>query len=215
MFSIKESLRFGWDKFKSNLNLSLATTLLVLAVSVLGEIGGEGKSGFFIFVLASVVLSIIIRVGYIKIFLKMADGEDAKFSEIFEGYKMFWRYLGVSILVGLAVIGGLILLVIPGLIWAIKYSFSQIILVDTEGRPVSSMKESGAITQGSKWKLLGFYIVLGLINILGVVALGVGLLVSIPVSTFAIIHVYRKLSKERAGLSAHQKTDLTPIGEGV
>lgn len=200
MFSIKESLRYGWEKFKANMNLSLGSTLFVVALSLLGE-AFDGKGGAsFILVIALIVFSVIVRIGYTKIFLRMADGEDPKFSEIFDSYKMFWTFLGVSILTGLAVLGGFLLLIIPGIIWMIKYSFSSLILIDTNGRPVASMKESGAITKGSKWKLLGFYIVLGLVNILGAIALGVGLLVSIPVSMFATIHVYRELSKLKAGI---------------
>lgn len=214
MFSIKESIKYGWEKFKANLNLSLGSTLLVVVLSSLGEVFDEKDMGIssFVLVIALVVLSVIARIGYTKIFLRMADGEDPKFSEIFNSYKMFWTFLGVSILTGLAVLGGFILLIIPGIIWAIKYSFSTLILIDTDGRPIASMKESGAITKGSKWKLLGFYLVLGLINMAGVIALGVGLLVSIPVSMFATIHVYRELSKAKAGVSPNPApTEIAPV----
>jgi uncharacterized membrane protein len=43
-------------------------------------------------------------------------------------------------------------------------------------------------------KLLGFTLVMVGVNILGVMALLVGLLVSVPVTTLAYIYVYRKLS---------------------
>jgi uncharacterized membrane protein len=56
------------------------------------------------------------------------------------------------------------------------------------------MKESNRITRGHKWPLLGLVALLILINVLGVLALVVGLLVSIPVSTFAFVQAYRSLS---------------------
>jgi uncharacterized membrane protein len=56
------------------------------------------------------------------------------------------------------------------------------------------MKESKRITYGYKWPLLGFALVLALINLLGLLALVVGLLVSIPVTTLAFVHAYRALS---------------------
>jgi uncharacterized membrane protein len=55
------------------------------------------------------------------------------------------------------------------------------------------MKESKRITHGYKWPLLGFIFVLALVNLLGALALGVGLLVSVPVSTLALVHAYRTL----------------------
>jgi uncharacterized membrane protein len=100
----------------------------------------------------------------------------------------------------LAVIDGLILLVIPGIFWAVKFSFSPLIVIDTKMGPVASMKESYAITKGNFWHLFVFWIVIGLINLVGVILFGIGLLITVPVSVFASIHVYRELSKAKAGL---------------
>jgi len=66
--------------------------------------------------------------------------------------------------------------------------------------PIASMKESYAITKGRFWKLLGFWIVIGLFNLLGLIPFGIGLLVTVPVSALASIYVYRELSREKAGL---------------
>jgi len=55
------------------------------------------------------------------------------------------------------------------------------------------MGESNRITRGHKWQLFGFVLLLLLINLLGLLALVVGILVSIPVSTLAFVHAYRVL----------------------
>jgi uncharacterized membrane protein len=191
MFSIKESLKYGWQKSKEHLELVLFSTLLILATGSLTELGqnsGFGhKGGLSFFGFIVMIFLIIIRIGYTKIFLKIHDGQVPKFVEIFQEYKTFWRYLGVSILVPLAVLGGLILLIIPGLIWAVRFSFAPIIVIDDKIGPIASMKESYAITKGSFWKILGFWFVIILVNILGFVFFGIGLLVSVPVSMFASV----------------------------
>jgi uncharacterized membrane protein len=110
----------------------------------------------------------------------------------------FWKYLGASILLGLAVAIGFVLLIVPGVIFALMFLFTTFIVIDYELGPIEAMTESNRITRGHKWQLLGFGIVLTLINLLGVLALVVGLLVSIPVSTLAFAHAYRVLSG-RAG----------------
>jgi uncharacterized membrane protein len=100
----------------------------------------------------------------------------------------------------LTIIGGLILLIIPGIFWAVRFSFSPIVVIDTKLGPVASMKESWAITKGQFWKILGFWVVIGLFNLAGLIVFGIGLLVTVPVSTLASIYVYRELSRIKAGL---------------
>jgi len=204
MFSIKESVKYGWQKCKEHLKLVLFATFLVLAVSSVSGLGDASKGGYGInlslFGIIVMIFLVIVKIGYTKIFLRMHDGENPEFVEIFDEYKTFWRYLGVSILWPLTVLGGLLLLIIPGIIWLVRFSFSPVIVIDNKIGPIAAMKESYAITKGNFWKVLLFWLSIGLINLLGFICLGVGLLVTIPVSTFAIIHVYRELSKLKASL---------------
>lgn len=202
MFSTKEAVKYGWNKAKEHMELAFFATLLVLVLSLLTDMGdfSDRDYGFSLLGIIATIFTIIIRIGYTKIFLKIYDGETPKFEEIFKEYKTFWRYLGTSILLFFTILGGLILLLIPGIFWAVRFSFSLLIVVDTKVGPIAAMKESYAITKGNFGKVLGFWILLGLINLLGLICLGIGLMVTIPVSTLASIFVYRKLSAIKAGL---------------
>ena len=194
MFSIKESLKYGSEKFKSNLELSLLSTLLMIAITYFSD-----KSHWSV-TLILVIASVIIRIGYNKIFLRISDGESPKFTDLFQEYKLFWKYLGVSILQGLVIVGGLILLIIPGIFWAVRFSFAPLILVDTNMGPIASMKDSYTITKGNFWELLLFWLTIGILNIFGFIIFGVGLLLTVPISTFATIYIYRALMKTKASL---------------
>ncbi len=197
MIAIKESFKYGWDKARENMEISIFSTLLMVAVGALT--GGKGTGRSILGFLAAIFL-IIVRIGYTKIFLRITDGDKPKFTDIFSEYRLFWKYLGVSILIPITVFAGLILLIVPGIIWAVRFSLSTFIVVDTKVGPIVAMKESWAITEGSFWSLLLFWIAVGAANIVGFLALGIGLLVSIPVTTFAAIHVYRELSKSKASI---------------
>ena len=192
MFSIKDAIKYGWNKSKEHMELVLFSTFLVLAVASLK---------FSVLWFIGIIFLIILKIGYTKLFLRMYDGENPKLAEIFQEYKTFWRYLGASILFPIVVLLGLILIIIPGFIWAVRFSFSTLIVIDTKTGPIASMKESYAITKGNFWHLFLFWIAIIGINLLGAILLGIGLLVSIPVSTFAIIYVYRALSKARAAIT--------------
>jgi uncharacterized membrane protein len=77
------------------------------------------------------------------------------------------------------------------------FIFTTFIVVDRELGPIEAMKESYRITRGHKWDLLGLVYVLIIVAVFGLVALVVGLLVSIPVCTLALVHTYRVLSAGR------------------
>ncbi len=104
-----------------------------------------------------------------------------------------WKYLGTSILLGLAVGVGFLLLIVPGIIFALMFIFSTFLVIDREIDPIEAMKESYRMTRGHKWNLLGLLLMLILVNLLGVLALIVGLLVSVPVTALALTHAYRVL----------------------
>lgn len=186
---------------KENFELVFFATLIILAVSVFTE-GQELLS------LLAFLFAFIIKIGYEKIFLKVYDGEKPKLSEMFQHYTLFWKYLGVVILNCLVVVGGIILLVIPGIYWAVRFSFAALIVVDTKSGPMAAMKESWAITKGNFWKLLLLWLAIVVINLAGIIALYVGLLITVPVTTFAAVFVYRELTKKRASLST--ETISTP-----
>ncbi len=198
-------MKYGWEKSKEHMELVFFATLLTLAVGLFTEVIDVGEKGdnisFSFLGLLAVIFSIIIRIGYNKVFLKIHDGGTPKFVEIFQEYRTFWRYLGVSILMPLTVLAGLLLLIVPGIIWAVRFSFSPLIVVDTKTGPVKAMRESWAITKGNFWTLLGFWLVIGLINIAGLAVFGIGLLITIPISTFASVYVYRLLSQAKAGVT--------------
>jgi uncharacterized membrane protein len=87
-------------------------------------------------------------------------------------------------------------LIIPGIILSIRLSFFDYLIVDKNSRIVESLKRSWEITKGSTLNLFLLYLLLGLINLLGVFALIVGLFWSIPTTMIAEAFVYRKLSIE-------------------
>ncbi len=58
---------------------------------------------------------------------------------------------------------------------------------------IAALTRSSEITKGHKWDLLGFFIVLFLLNILGLLVLIVGVIVTAAISLLATAYVYRRL----------------------
>lgn len=198
-FSIKEAVKHGWTLFKANKKILILATLLFM---ILSNLNGQGRGGWGryhsefspLVWLVLFAVGIIVKIGWTKIMLHIEEGEKAHLKELFTHLEIFWRYLGVYLIYIVAVMIGFVLLIIPGFYVMLKYSFAPILILDKKDLKISeAFKQSALMTKDIKWKLLGLFVVMVLLNILGVIALGVGLLVSIPVSTLAFVHVYKGL----------------------
>jgi hypothetical protein len=196
-FSKGEAIRFGWDTMKSNLGffigLLIVVELLCYVPVILAELVKKSVLLYIILTLTSSVISILVGMGLIKIALEFCDNERGEFADLFSCSPLFFKYLFGSILYGLILLGGIILLIIPGIIWAIKFQFYNYFIVDKGLGPIEALKRSSAITSGTKWNLFLFDLLLGLIYLLGFLCLFIGLFAAVPTVMVAQAFVYRKL----------------------
>jgi hypothetical protein len=169
------------------------------------------------------VLSIIVQIGWFKLLLKELDKGGGKVGELFKHRVLFFRYFAamfvysaivlIPILIGAGAVallliphlGGNIYAMIPsaaaalaglliGIYLAIKYSFVVTLAIDKEQMGLKeTFALSSKMTSGVKLKLVSLGIVLALVNLLGLICLVVGLLVTVPTTMLAYLIVYRKL----------------------
>ncbi len=201
-FSRGDAIHFGWEVTKDNLLFFVLILLITWAVQAIFQAPNMARVGHYIiypfFGLIGLVISIFIGMAYIRISLRFVSGQKADFSDLWASYPLFFKYLVGSILYGLIVLGGLILLIIPGIIWAIKYQFFGYLIIDKEMAPVAAIKRSGEITKDSKVNLFVLWLAFLGITILGALACVVGLFAAIPTVMVAHAWVYRKLDSQVA-----------------
>jgi uncharacterized membrane protein len=169
--------------------------LVNLVFNILSEAARERV--LFVSVIISIIGYIVwavIQMGLIKITLSIADGNKGSWGDLFSCYHLFLKYLASSILYFLIVLGGTLLLIVPGIIWSIQYRFFKYFIVDKGCGPVEALKMSSKATYGSKLDIFLLDIVLFGINILGVLALLVGVFVTIPISMLSYAYVFRRIS---------------------
>ncbi len=200
-FSVEEALQYGWNIMKANIWFFVGVLVVAWALAgvphIIASILQKESSGLaFFFRVIGWVADIIISIGLISIALKFLDNQEPKFEDLFSFRPYFWKYLGASILTGLIVWVGFVLLIVPGIYWALKFQFFGYFVVEQGRDPVESMRMSSRITQTVKWKLLGFGVVLAIINVVGAICLFVGLFVTIPVTLLAYASVYRRLLRQ-------------------
>lgn len=198
MFSKREALSFGWQTFKAHWGLLLGVTVTSGLVSLTqGYLASsQGNQGWSPVIINFVfwLLQIIVALGYLHIALLLTAKKQARYSDLFSQYRLVLHYLIGSILYGAIVAIGLVLLIVPGIIFAIRMQLWSYFVVDKHLGPIAALRGSWKITHGSAFNLLLFDVLIGLITALGAMLLGFGLLVAVPVTALATAWVYRKLA---------------------
>jgi len=193
-----EMVKFGWKTMKDNLGffigLLLLSCIVVMAPQIIACIVAK-KVVFLgvILYIVYIVLNCVVTMGLIKISLKFCDNEKGTIGDLFSCFPLFSKYLYSSILFILIIIGGIILLIFPAIIWGIKFGLYPYFIVEKGMGPVEALKASSRATMGAKWDLLGFGFVVGVINTIGVLCLLIGLFATVPLTMVAVALVYRKL----------------------
>ncbi len=92
---------------------------------------------------------------------------------------------------------GTIAFVAVSIYFSTRYKFMKFVVLDNPlMRSRDMFKHAGLITKGSLIQLFGFTITLGFLNLLGLICLVVGLLVTIPTSKIAEVKVYEYLKEK-------------------
>jgi uncharacterized membrane protein len=199
-FDRKEAISFGWNVSKANWRFFVPLLLIVWAITngipqLLGRnVTPHSLASYLLFII-STLINLIINIGLLKISLKLIDKKKPEFKDLYSESNLALRYIGATLLYYLIVAGGLILLIVPGIILAIKFGYYKYFIVDKNMGIMESLRESSKITQGNKWNLFRFDLSLVGINILGVLALFLGLFLTLPLSMVSSAWVYRKLSR--------------------
>lgn len=143
--------------------------------------------------LAWVAASIFISIGILKIYLKIADGQKAEIDDLFSGGEYFLPTIGAGLLVTLGVIIGSFLLVIPGLVFAFLNVFTPLLIVDRSMGAIEAIQTSIRLVIDNLLLALVLSLVMGVLNFIGSLFFGIGVLLTGPISTFLLIYCYRQV----------------------
>jgi hypothetical protein len=214
-FSKAEALRFGWETLKAHLVFLTGLMLLILGLNALPELGRwqtleAAPVLALVWTLCGYLIQMATQMGLVRISLRLVDGQHPRYGDLFGDLPTFGRYLAGNLLFLLITLGGLLLLVIPGIIWSIKYQFAPFLIVDRNLGIKEAFKESAGTTSGVKKEVFLFFLLVLGINLLGLLAMGIGLFITLPATMIAYSFVYRKLLKRKENVRAVQAGTEVP-----
>lgn len=200
-FQISEVIGLGWSTLKANVKFFIGMVLIVWAFyiipNIMQELTKENLPAVSALLsLAAWFLQSAIGVGMVKIALSFTAGQRPVMGELFAGFSLpvkTLKFMAASFLYGAMVFLGFILLIVPGIIVAVRFQFLSYYIVDQDCGPIEALKKSFELTKGATKHL----ILLGLasmgITLLGILALIIGLFAAMPTVMIAYAYTYRRL----------------------
>jgi uncharacterized membrane protein len=204
-FSIQDAFGAAWAKLTANLGFLLGIALIYLVVTIgISMVGAFVQDINFtlgtLIRIGSYVISALFTAGAVKIAFALYDGDKPDFSQLYTNWNLVLFLIIGQLLWCLITIGGLILLIVPGVIWGIQFSFFIYYIIEDGLRPTDALRASSKLTKGAKGELLLLYVILVLMNIVGALIFGVGLLLTYPITLLVHVYVYRKLRGNQPAL---------------
>ena len=176
---ISDYFRRGWELFTRNPGNLIGFLVLSGLISAAATVVPFG--GFLLTPLTA---------GYYIFIFKIIKDEPAEFGDFFKGFNYFLPIVISSLLVGIFVTIGFILLVLPGIYLAVGYLFVMPFIVDKGMHFWQAMEVSRKLISKDWFSFFVLVILLALLNFVGALLLLVGLLVTIPWSICAMSVAY-------------------------
>jgi len=191
--NFEDALKTWWRNLKKIVFIYLRGIILALiplaVIAILlginywaGDSLGLGfrLSTLIITVLGSLVSLYFFVRAYISLFLLVKNDYAGKEKEIFaQTRKLFWPYIGLVLLTAIFVLLWTLLLIIPGIIYSVLYSFACYALFFEDKRGLAAIRRSVKLVTGYFWPVFGRFL------FVGVIVWIFSMLISIPISLTA------------------------------
>lgn len=172
-------LNEAWELFTRDATAYVVATLIHLAIIIV-------TCGLGILVFGPLIAGLVIM-GF-----KARKGEPISYNDALAGFKVFGPTFVVSLIMGIGVLLGMVLCVLPGIYLAIAWAFALPLVIDKKMEAWPAMQLSMQKVNENFVPVLIVVLVLGVINSLGS-SVVLGLLVTQPLYVLGVNVAYEKL----------------------
>lgn len=200
--NLVEVFKFSFHQFRKYASFVVGAMLTLFVLGIVPQIyfmmrapdPPTTKAQIFSFIITMVQL--FLSLGFTKIMLLLVQDEFARVSDMFNNFKIFLSYFVASFLYGIGVTIGIFLLILPGIFVAIRFQFFPYFILEEEISSFSALKKSYYLTENLTFELFLFGLAVVILNIVGVLLFGVGIVFTYPLTTMATAVIYKSLVEE-------------------
>lgn len=201
----RTALRFVWQVIKANFDVAIGSVAIYFAVAVASGLAQLGipqdlmkqPSVFIIVFLIQSAIGSLALAGVTNISLGFAFDNKAKMRNFMATPTQYIRFFFGYIIYYVCTVIGLILFIIPGIVFAVTFQFYDFFILRYNAGILEAFRESAKLTSGYRLKLFGFDIATLLFRALGLLAFCMGIYITIPISVATLAYVFSILIKER------------------
>lgn len=197
-FSISEVCSTSWRQTKAQIwvlaGLLIGMTIISFTLTAFAMPLQTSIVGTIIINVISIIFSCIFSLGYIKNIFQALDGEEPQFSAYGQQARKIITFFVANLFMSIIVIFGFCLFIIPGFYLGLRLQFFIAFIVEEDAGIIESLKRSWEITRGHVMSL--FWLMLAMIGflLLGIILLGIGIFVAIPLIYMMLCYAFRKLN---------------------
>lgn len=208
---VGSALSYGWEKFqqfwKEFVLLQLAMFVAVLVVVLIAFLAvipastGTDTGIVVTWILSAVIffvifaLAFILQAGVLRAGLGVTRGQTPSI-EMLKDTTNLGPYILTVLLVGLGVMIGSILCILPGIAFGIVTAYAPLLSLDKGMGAVDAIKRSYEMVMSNLGQVLLILLVSYLVYYVGSLACGIGVLVTAPIALVMICYSYRALNNE-------------------
>jgi hypothetical protein len=120
--------------------------------------------GMLFSIVTGMAISAIVEGALIRATVAENDGRRSTFGECMTtGLQVFLPLIAIGVVSSLGVMVGIILLIVPGIIFALMWSVATPSFVVERDGVFASLRRSAELTKGSRWKILGLFLIVGVV----------------------------------------------------
>lgn len=194
---------FGWERMKKCFLdlflISIIVGVVLIPIGMIQSLDGRDTAGgvlLRIFAFAYwLLLFAPIDYGSAFIFLKAIRDEPFEVKDMFLAFENYLNVVLAHLLVGAIIAIGIVLFLVPGIIFACRLAFVKYLVLDRGMDPVDAVKESWRMTTGYATEIFLMGLLAVPIGIAGLICFGVGIIPAVMWIRCAFASMYYAASK--------------------
>jgi hypothetical protein len=144
----------------------------------------------------SALLAPALYAGFYLVANKISRGEAVIYPDFFAGFRFWTSATVISLLTQAFIAFGLLAFIVPGIYLGVGYLFAMLMGIFGGMEPWSAMEWSRKLISRNWWQFFALLLVLLVFNLLGLLLVGVGLLLTMPLTFLVLYVVFEDLTRE-------------------